>query len=59
MLLQQSRDHALRIQCAMHLKQLGDAIVSFDGKHKTLPASCIAPDYATWAVQIAAFFAAE
>jgi hypothetical protein len=53
--LQRGRGHANRIQCAMHLKQLGDALVGFDGQHKTLPASCIAPDYATWAVQIAAY----
>jgi hypothetical protein len=53
--LQRGRDQAHRVECAMHLKHLGDAMHTFDDKRKTLPASCIAPGYATWAVQIAPY----
>jgi hypothetical protein len=54
-LLQRGRDQAHRVECAMHLKSLGDAAIVFDEKRRTLPASCIAPGYATWAVQIAPY----
>jgi hypothetical protein len=54
-LLQHSRDQAHRIECEMHLKAMGDAVHAFSDDRKTLPASCIAPGYATWAVQIAPF----
>ena len=53
--LQHGRDQAHRVECSMHLKSLADAMIVFDEKRKTLPASCIAPGYATWAVQIAPF----
>jgi hypothetical protein len=53
MLISRSRDPAQRTECMMHLKRQSDAIFVFHDKNKTLPASCIAPGYATWAVQIA------
>jgi hypothetical protein len=53
MLISGSRDPAQRTECKMHLKYLGDAIRIFHDTNNMLPASCIAPGYATWAVQIA------
>jgi hypothetical protein len=57
--VQGGRGQAQRVECAMHLKHLGDAMQVFNDKRKTLPASCIAPGYATWAVQIAPFLRQE
>jgi hypothetical protein len=51
--VQYGRNQAHVVECEMHLKSMGEAIREFEVKHKTLPASCIAPGYATWAVQIA------
>jgi prepilin-type processing-associated H-X9-DG protein len=53
--LLQSRAPAQRVECTMHMQLLGAAVLAFHDEKKTLPASCIAPSYATWAVQIAPF----
>jgi hypothetical protein len=50
-----SRGPAQRLECALHLQRIGNAVHAYHDKHGTLPASCIAPGYATWAVQIAPF----
>jgi hypothetical protein len=55
MLISHSRDPAQRTECKMHLKYLGDAIRLFHDRNNMLPASCVAPGYSTWAVQIAPF----
>ncbi len=54
-----SRAPALRIECGMHLQNVGMAFQAFHDERKTLPASCIAPGFATWAVQIAPFLPRE
>ncbi len=53
----QMRGRAQRVECANHLRLMGEAVFIFrDQKNPaTLPASCIADGYATWAVQIAPF----
>jgi hypothetical protein len=53
--LQHSRTPSQRVECAMHLERLGTAVRLYHDTHKSLPASCIAPGYATWAVQIAPY----
>jgi hypothetical protein len=50
-----SRDPAQRFECANHLQRIGSAVQLFHDEHKTLPSSCIAPGYATWAVQISPY----
>jgi hypothetical protein len=50
-----TRTPADTVECAMHLKRLGEAIHKFSDEHKMLPSSCQAPGEATWAVQIAAY----
>jgi prepilin-type processing-associated H-X9-DG protein len=57
--LQRVQDPAQRIECAMHLERMGKAVHSFHDQQKTLPASCLAPSYATWAVEIAPFLPKE
>jgi Protein of unknown function (DUF1559) len=47
-----SHSPAQRVECAMHLQRIGTAIHAFHDEYKSLPSSCIAPGYATWAVQI-------
>jgi hypothetical protein len=54
-LLLYSRSPAQRLECEMHLKTIGAAVHAFHDDRKTLPASCIAPGYATWAVQISPY----
>jgi len=49
------RGPAQRIECAMHLMLIGKAVQTHHDQFKALPSSCIAPGYATWAVQIAPF----
>lgn len=56
------RENALRVQCANNLKRQGEAIVVFGDAVKGkgfLPAARIAEGYATWAVQLAPYLAAE
>jgi hypothetical protein len=53
--LLRSREPSHRVECAMHLHHLGVAVHGFHQNRHTLPASCLAPGYATWAVQIAPF----
>ena len=53
--LQRSQEPSHRIECSMHLQRIGKAVHLYHGSHKTLPASCIAPGYATWAVQVGPF----
>jgi Protein of unknown function (DUF1559) len=53
------QDPAQRIECAMHLERMGKAAHAFHDQQKTLPASCLAPGYATWAVEIAPFLPKE
>src|SRR5438067_137518 len=53
--VQHSREPSHRVECQMHLERIGKAVHLFHGSRKTLPASCIAPGYATWAVQVAPF----
>ncbi len=45
--LQHSRGPSQRIECAMHLERLGTAVLLYHQTHKALPASCVAPGYAT------------
>jgi Protein of unknown function (DUF1559) len=52
-LLLRVQDPAQRLECAIHLERMGQAVHAFHDQHKTLPASCIASGYATWAVEIA------
>jgi hypothetical protein len=56
-----AREKANRLACANNLRQMGEAIRMFrDGtKPPSLPASCLAPDYATWAVEIAPYLACQ
>jgi prepilin-type processing-associated H-X9-DG protein len=50
-----AREQARQLQCENNLKEIGTAIHSFQ-KHKSfLPASRIAPGYATWAAQLGPF----
>lgn len=50
-----SHEPAQRIQCADNLRNQGTAIRLYHENHRSLPASCIAPGYATWVVQVAGF----
>jgi len=51
--LLRSHEDSGRVQCAFHLKQLGDGIQRFSARTNGLPPARIAPGYATWAVLIA------
>lgn len=62
--LQRQREQALRAQCALHLKQIGDGMFTYmgvkqakvlPGPEAPLPPSRIADGYATWAVLLAPF----
>lgn len=60
--LQRQRTVALRVECALHLKRLGDAIQAFEKKNigpHTLPAGRIAEGYATWAVQVVPYLTSD
>ncbi|HYV34958.1 MAG TPA: DUF1559 domain-containing protein [Gemmataceae bacterium] len=54
-LLQTVRGPSQRVECGMNIHRMGETIQAYHEQHKSLPASCIAPGYATWAVQIAPF----
>lgn len=49
------RENANQQHCANNLRRIGQAILGFHEVKKFLPAARIAPDYATWAVQIAPY----
>jgi hypothetical protein len=49
-LLPRARESSDLIQCKYHLKQIGAAMIRFDGRWRFLPASRIDDGYATWAV---------
>src|SRR5262245_8708876 len=49
------RESANRLQCADHLKKIGEAVHLFQQNKGFLPASRIDRAYATWAVQIAPY----
>src|SRR5947209_15237781 len=53
-LIPRARESSDRVQCAFHLKQLGDAVRRFHDRTKTLPPARVADPYATWAVLLAA-----
>jgi hypothetical protein len=53
------REPAKLTECKMHLQRQGVAIQVYHDQHKSLPASCLAPGYATWAVLIAPFLPQE
>jgi hypothetical protein len=50
-----SREQSQEKVCANNLRGIGAAILKFEQDKKFLPAARIAPDYATWAVQIAPY----
>jgi prepilin-type N-terminal cleavage/methylation domain-containing protein len=50
--VQQSREAARRTECSNHLKQLGLAVMNFEQTMQTLPSSRLAPQYATWFIEI-------
>jgi hypothetical protein len=55
--LPRARERSDLIECKFHLKQLGAALIRFDGGRNFLPASRIADRYATWAVQLGPYLA--
>jgi hypothetical protein len=50
---------AQRVECAKHFQEMGAAVQHFSDFEKSLPASCIAPGYATWPVEIAPYLASD
>jgi hypothetical protein len=52
-----AREPAQRVECANHIQAMGKAFHAYHDRNKALPSSCIAPGYATWAVQILPFLA--
>jgi prepilin-type N-terminal cleavage/methylation domain-containing protein len=50
--VQQAREAARRADCINHLKQMGLAVLNFEQSMQTLPSSRLAPQYATWFVEI-------
>jgi len=75
MLLRRLHDNAAQAECALHLKRIGEGILFFQGDAKvlreakldkapakgqgTLPASFLAPAFATWPVEIAPYLSAD
>lgn len=62
-LLGQGRGQAQRLECANHLRLLGEAISSYHGTNEkpgngALPPARIADGYATWAIALGAYLAA-
>ncbi len=53
-LLPRARESADVVECANHLKQIGAALIRYDGRQHFLPPSRIDDRYATWAVLLAA-----
>ncbi len=54
-LISRQRENALRVQCSLNLKRIGDAMHAYHDQVGVLPASRIADDYATWAVLLAPY----
>ncbi len=52
-LLPRAHQSSDRVRCAFNLKQIGDAVQSFQARKNFLPAARIGDGYATWAVQVA------
>jgi prepilin-type N-terminal cleavage/methylation domain-containing protein len=50
--VQQAREAARRADCINHLKQMGLAVMNFEQGMQTMPSSRLAPQYATWFVEI-------
>jgi hypothetical protein len=54
-----ARESSDRVQCAAHLKRLGEAVHGFHERHRYLPASRIDERHATWAVLLAPHLSAK